>query len=177
VQALGPDGDLRSERREILLAECRRVYGCPRVAAADGGVPQRPGAPCGSAAVMFRAWRTDGDQDKIEQLVFARMDRQHTFDRLKLPSFRAVADQQVHLAGMRERASIKIQVIPAEAGTHMDLLGAFAIVGFAGDVPDIVYVELPDERQTTGDPGTVAKVPLRSRLSDPRRSRAESRGT
>ena len=35
-------------------------------------------------------------------------------------------DQLVHLADMGERASIKIHVIPAEAGAHAGLLGASA---------------------------------------------------
>jgi hypothetical protein len=50
-----------------------------------------------------------------------------------------MAGQLVHLADMGERASIKIHVIPAEAGAHMGLLGALAIAGFAGDAPAIVY--------------------------------------
>jgi hypothetical protein len=69
-------------------------------------------------------------------------------------------DQLVHLADMGERASIKIHVIPADAGAHMGLLGALAIAGFAGDAPGIVYFESPDEGQTTRDPDTVAKVTL-----------------
>ena len=69
-------------------------------------------------------------------------------------------DQLVRLADMGERASIKIHVIPAEAGAHMGLLGAFAIAGFAGDAPGIVYFESPDEGQTSRDPGTVAKINL-----------------
>jgi transcriptional regulator with XRE-family HTH domain len=128
------------------------------------------------AGALFRAWRTDDDEDKVEQLVTARIDRQRIFDRAKPPAFWAVldegvlrrrigsskvmVDQLVHLAEMGERASIKIHVIPAEAGAHMGLLGALAIAGFAGDAPGIVYFESPDEGQTTRDPGTVAKVTL-----------------
>jgi hypothetical protein len=74
------------------------------------------------------------------------MDRQQILDRPKPPSFWAVldegvlrrrtggakvmADQLVHLADMGERASIKIHVIPADAGAHMGLLGALAIAGW-----------------------------------------------
>jgi hypothetical protein len=83
------------------------------------------------ARALFRAWRTDDDEDKIVQLVTARMDRQRIFDRPGPPSFWAVLDegvlrrgiggakvmhdQLVHLADMGQRASIKIHVIPAEA--------------------------------------------------------------
>jgi hypothetical protein len=109
-------------------------------------------------------------------LVLARMARQRIFDRPKPPAFWAVLDegllrrpiggakvmhdQLVHLADMGERANIKIHVIPAEAGAHVGLLGAFATAGFAGEAPGIVYFESPDEGQTSRDPGTVAKVSL-----------------
>lgn len=33
------------------------------------------------ARALFRAWRTDDDQDKVEQLVLARIERQRIFDR------------------------------------------------------------------------------------------------
>jgi hypothetical protein len=33
------------------------------------------------ARALFRAWRTDDDEDKVEQLVGARMDRQRIFGR------------------------------------------------------------------------------------------------
>lgn len=128
------------------------------------------------ARALFKAWRTDDDGDRIEQLVAARMDRQRVFDRPKPPSFWAVLDegvlrrrigsakvmhdQLVHLADMTERANIKIHVIPAEAGAHMGLLGAFAIASFDGDAPGIVYFESPDEGQTSRDPATVAKIIL-----------------
>jgi hypothetical protein len=128
------------------------------------------------ARVLFRAWRTDDDEDKVEQLVRARMDRQRIFDRPNPPAFWAVLDesllrrriggakvmhdQLVHLADMGERATVKIHVVPAEAGAHVGLLGAFAIAGFDGDAPGIVYFESPDEGQTSRDPSTVAKVIL-----------------
>ena len=91
------------------------------------------------ARVLFRAWRTDDDEDKIEQLVAARMDRQKIFARAGAPSFWAVLDEGVlrrrvggakvmhgqllHLADMAERAAIKIHVIPAEAGAHVGCWG------------------------------------------------------
>jgi transcriptional regulator with XRE-family HTH domain len=140
------------------------------------------------ARALFRAWRTDDDADKVEQLVTARMDRQHIFDGPNPPAFWAVLDegalrriggakvmhdQLVHLADTGERATIKIHVIPAEAGAHMGLLGAFAIAGLAGDAPGIVYLESPDEGQTTRDPGAVAKVSL---IFETLRSEALPRG-
>lgn len=129
------------------------------------------------ARVLFRAWRTDDDEDRIEQLVAARMDRQKIFARAGAPSFWAVLDEGVlrrrvggakvmhdqllHLAEMAERVAIKIHVIPAEAGAHVGLLGAFAIADFGGDAPGMVYFESPDEGQTTRDPVTVATMILK----------------
>jgi transcriptional regulator with XRE-family HTH domain len=128
------------------------------------------------ARALFRAWRTDDDEDKVEQLVVARTDRQRIFDRAKPPSLWALLDegvlrrrvggakvmhdQLVHLADAGERANIKIHVIPAEAGAHMGLLGAFAIAGLGGDAPGIAYFESPDEGQTSRDPAAVAKIIL-----------------
>ena len=64
-------------------------------------------------------------------------------------------------------------MIPAEVGAHIGLLGAFAIAGFEGDAPGIVYFESPDEGQTTRDPATVAKIIL---AFDTLRSEALPRG-
>ena len=129
------------------------------------------------ARALFRAWRTDDDEDKVEQLVIARMNRQRIFDRPGPPSLWAVLDEGVlrrrvggakvmhdqlaHLADRGERANIKVHVIPAEAGAHVGLLGAFAIAGLAGDTPGIVYFETPDEGQTSRDPVRVAKIVLK----------------
>ena len=49
---------------------------------------------------------------------------------------------------MTERPTIKIHVIPAEAGAHIGLLGAFAIAASTGESPGIVYFESPDQGQT-----------------------------
>ena len=141
------------------------------------------------ARALFKAWQTTGDEDEVENLVTARIDRQHIFDRPKPPSFWAVIDegvlrrriggakvmqdQLVHLAEMTERPAIKVHVIPAEAGAHVGLLGAFAIAGFDGDAPGVVYLETPDEGQTTKDSATVAKIIL---TFDTLRSEALPRG-
>lgn len=43
----------------------------------------------------------------------------------------------------------------------MGLLGAFAIADFGGDAPGMVYLETPDEGQTTRDPVTVTQIVLK----------------
>jgi hypothetical protein len=74
---------------------------------------------------------------------------------------------------MTERPAIKVHVIPAEVGAHVGLPGAFAIAGFEGDAPGVVYLETPDEGQTTKDSATVAKIIL---TFDTLRSEALPRG-
>lgn len=141
------------------------------------------------ARVLFQAWQTTDDEDEVEDLVTARIDRQRIFDQQKPPSFWAVLDegvlrrriggpkvmrdQLVHLAEMTERSMIKVHVIPAEAGAHAGLLGAFAIAGFAGNTPGIVYLETPDEGQTIRNTATLAKIIL---TFDTLRSEALPRG-
>ena len=141
------------------------------------------------ARALFRAWQTTEDDDQVEQLITARIDRQRIFNPPHPPSFWAVIDegvirrriggpkvmhdQLVHLAEMAERPMIKVHVIPAEVGAHIGLLGAFAIAGFADDAPGIVYYESPDEGQTTTDPATVARIIL---TFDTLRSEALPRG-
>jgi hypothetical protein len=141
------------------------------------------------ARALFKAWQTTDDDDEVENLITARIDRQRIFGQPKPPSFWAVIDegvlrrriggsklmqdQLIHLAEMTERPMINVHVIPAEVGAHIGLLGAFAIAGFAGDAPGIVYFESPDEGQTTRDPVTVARIIL---TFDTLRSEALPRG-
>jgi transcriptional regulator with XRE-family HTH domain len=141
------------------------------------------------ARALFRAWRTTEDDDEIERLVSARIDRQRIVGRPKPPSFWAVIDEAVlrrrvggakvmhdqltHLAEMADRPMIKLHVIPAEVGAHVGLLGAFSVAGFANDARGTVYFDTADEGQTTTDPATVAKIIL---MFDTLRSEALPRG-
>lgn len=127
------------------------------------------------ARALFQAWQTTGDEDEVENLVTARLDRQRIYDQVKPPSLWAVIDegvlrrpiggakvmhdQLIHLAELSERPMIRVHVIPAEVGAHIGLLGAFAIADFA-DASGIVYIESPDEGQTRRDPATVANISL-----------------
>jgi hypothetical protein len=66
-------------------------------------------------------------------------------------------DQLVHLLAVSERSKIMVQVVPADAGAHVGLLGAFATASFE-NAPGIVYMESPDQGQTTEKTSVVAKV-------------------
>lgn len=128
------------------------------------------------AKVVFDAWQAiDGGAD-TDELVSARLARQAIFGRPAPPSFQAVIDETVlhrsvgsakimyaqlqHLAEMSERPRVTVQVLPADVGVHVGLLGAFAIAAFEGDTPGIVYLESPDAGETTRHTATLAKIQL-----------------
>jgi Domain of unknown function (DUF5753) len=125
------------------------------------------------ARALFIAWQSgDTSDDDVEELVSARLERQAIFDRPRPPEAWLIIDETVlhrrvgdvkttydqlsHLAAMAKRSNITIQVVPAEAGAHVGLLGAFAIA--TGNGADTVYTESPDEGQTTASPAVVAKL-------------------
>jgi hypothetical protein len=123
------------------------------------------------ARALFEAWRL-ADGDELDQLVRGRMERQLIFEQPDPPSLWVIVDEAVlrrrigsekimhdqlaHLADMAGRPNVTVQVVPAEIGAHVGLLGGFviAIVDGAG----IVYMESPDQGQTTQTPSVVANV-------------------
>ena len=125
------------------------------------------------ARALFLAWRGADSDDELDRLVGARIERQSMFQRPSPPSLWAVIDegvlrrciggekimhdQLVHLLAVSERSKIMVQVVPADAGAHVGLLGAFATASFE-NAPGIVYMESPDQGQTTEKTSVVAKV-------------------
>jgi transcriptional regulator with XRE-family HTH domain len=140
------------------------------------------------ARALFQAWRSARTDAELDQLVSARIERQLIFERPNPPSLWAVIDEGVltrcvgspqtmrdqlaHLLDVSDRLRITIQVVPAGAGAHAGLLGAFAIAGF-GDAPGLVYLESPDQGQTTQRSSVVVKV---SETFDTLRAEALPRG-
>jgi transcriptional regulator with XRE-family HTH domain len=123
---------------------------------------------------VYDAWcAVDGNGDTDDH-VAARLARQDIFERPMPPSFgvvidetvlhrciggsRVMHDQLLHLAGMSERARVTVQVLPADVGANVGLLGAFAIAGFDDATPGMVYFESPDEGETTRHPDRVARI-------------------
>jgi hypothetical protein len=116
------------------------------------------------------------------------MERQSIFERPRPPTLwvildegvlhrcigseKIMHDQRAHLAGMSERSKITIQVVPAEVGAHVGLLGALAIAS-ADSAPGTVYMESPDRGRTTETPSVFAKV---SETFDTLRAEALPRG-
>ena len=76
--------------------------------------------------------------------------------RRRIGSAKIMYDQLTHLADLADRPKATVQVVPAEAGAHVGLLGGFAIASVDG--AGIVYMESPDQGQTTQTPSVVAKV-------------------
>ena len=52
-------------------------------------------------------------------------------------------EQLLHVADLSERPRVSVQVLPAEAGAHVGLLGGFDMAGFGDASPGIVYLESP----------------------------------
>ena len=127
------------------------------------------------ARALFQAWRSADTDDELDQLVSARMARQSILDRAKPPALWIVIDEAVlhrcigspeitrdqllRLADLAQRPKVTIQVVPGEVGAHVGLLGAFAIATF-DHAPAIVYMESPDQGQTTDKHATVAAISL-----------------
>ncbi len=140
------------------------------------------------ARALFLAWHGSDSDDQVDQLVNARIERQAIFRPPDPPSLWAVLDEGVlrrrigsgptmrdqllHLLAVSERSTITVQVVPAEAGAHVGLLGAFSIAAFV-NAPGIVYLDTPDQGQIMERPSAVAKV---SGIFDQVRAEALPRG-
>jgi hypothetical protein len=139
------------------------------------------------ARALFEAWRTADSADELDQLVGVRLERQSIFERPDPPllwvivdegvlrrrvgSEKIIHDQLIHLADIADRPKITVQVVPAEVGAHVGLLGAFAIASV--DAASTVYLEGPNQGQITETPSMVATV---SATFDTLRAEALPRG-
>jgi len=129
------------------------------------------------ASALFRAWQSGGTTDKeIEELVGARLERQGVLDQARPPelwvlideavlhrrigSDKVMHDQLLQLADASCRPSITVQVVPAEAGPHAGLLGAFIIAGFDDGAPSMLYAETVAEGQILEASRLVSKAAL-----------------
>ena len=117
----------------------------------------------------------DTTEDQLEELVSARIGRQAIFDLPTPPKLWVVIDETVlhrligsrkimydqlaQLADTSRRPSVTVQVVPAVIGAHAGLLGGFAIASF-GKAPGTVYMETPDQGQTTELSSVVEKLSL-----------------
>jgi hypothetical protein len=126
------------------------------------------------ARALFRVWQTTAKDDALEEQVQARIARQAIFDRPAPPVLCALIDEMVlhrciggqetmreqldYLLQFGSRPLVRIHVVPAEVGAHVGLLGAFAIAGFPDREAGIVYLESPDDGETSKDPAKAFKI-------------------
>jgi transcriptional regulator with XRE-family HTH domain len=119
------------------------------------------------------AVRPGGRRDDLDEQVAARMERQTILERADPPQLWTVLDEGVlhrciggpkvmhgqleHLADAAENPLTTIQIIPASAGGHAGLLGAFVIADLDGS-PGMVYLETSAEGQVTDSPAILAHV-------------------
>lgn len=128
----------------------------------------------GYAHAVYEAWQAVDGAEDFETDIAARLARQEIFDRASPPSFGVVIDETVlhrcigspkvmqdqllRLVELSERPRITIQILPTNVGAHVGLLGAFAIAGFANDMPGMVYFESPDEGEVVRQPDRIARM-------------------
>jgi hypothetical protein len=110
--------------------------------------------------------------DELEEMVSARIERHAILDepepsllwviidetvlRRRIGGSKIMYGQLSCLAAQAKRPNITVQVLPGEVGAHVGLMGGFAIA--SGNGTDTVYMESPDEGQTTEAPSVVAKL-------------------
>lgn len=127
-------------------------------------------------------------EEQLDELVAARLERQAILSRPNPPTLwvvldemvlhrlvgtrRVTHDQLLHLADTSHRSNVAIQVVPTEVGMHAGLLGGFAIAAFDNE-PSTVYMESPDQGQTTQLPSVVRRL---ARTFDTLRADALPRG-
>jgi len=110
------------------------------------------------ARALFLA--AGADQDRADDLVTVRLDRQAILDRPDPPhvvavidesvlhrligSAQVMADQLAHLAEQCERPDASIQVLPSETGANAGLSGAFDLASSDG-APDVLRMEAVED--------------------------------
>ncbi|GGO85026.1 helix-turn-helix domain-containing protein [Wenjunlia tyrosinilytica] len=116
------------------------------------------------------------DEDRLDERVAARMERQRILERENPPLLwvvlsEAVLHQEIgasevmrrqlkHLLGFRDSKWVNVQVLPFTAGAHAGLLGSFTVLRF-DDHPDIAYTEDYERGHMTANPQDVKDRSLR----------------
>jgi transcriptional regulator with XRE-family HTH domain len=114
-------------------------------------------------------------EDRLDDVVSARMERQEILDRSRPPELwvmldeavlnrligtrKTMYDQLLQLADMSCRPRVTVQVVPAALGAHAGLLGAFIVADFEG-APSTLYAETAVEGQTIEKQTLVSKAAL-----------------
>jgi transcriptional regulator with XRE-family HTH domain len=114
------------------------------------------------------------DDERIEELVGARLDLQQVFTRAKHPAIllavfdeavlrRRVGSEEVmhrqltHIVELGQRQNIGVQVVPASHGCNAGHVGAFTIASLP-DAPDVLLTEGAVRDTTTDDPSQLLQA-------------------
>ena len=132
--------------------------------------------------------RPNTTADELDELTVARIGRQVVLDRTIPPllwvlmdeavlhrqvtSAKVMHEQLIHLAEMSERPNITVEIVPASAGAHTGLLGAFAIAE-ADETARVGYLETVTDGLIVESSSVVAELML---TFDTLRSEALTRG-
>ena len=124
------------------------------------------------ARAILTAALPDEPAERIEEHVEARLQRQEIFQRKDAPLFCAVMDESVlrRPVGSREimaaqldqllaaaaRNRTTVLIVPASAGAHIGLSGAFAVAQFH-EAASVSYLDTAAQGQITSDPATVRR--------------------
>jgi transcriptional regulator with XRE-family HTH domain len=124
----------------------------------------------GYARAMLHGALPDASEEQVEEQVSARLQRQEILERRDPPMLWAIMDEGTlrRLVGttkiMREQLDhlieaagspkVKVLVVPASAGPHVGLSGAFAIAEFR-EGPDVVYLDTAAQGQIADHPDIV----------------------
>ncbi|GHJ34534.1 helix-turn-helix transcriptional regulator [Streptomyces sp. TS71-3] len=127
------------------------------------------------ARAVFRAYRPTAEEEVIDELVAARLDRTRLLDDPTTPMLWAVLDEAVlrrrvggaavmaealgHVAAVARRHRAIVQVIPFTVGAHACLDGALKLMSFP-DAPKLAYVDGPSMGKLIDDPAKVSRYQL-----------------
>ncbi|MGW1035958.1 helix-turn-helix domain-containing protein [Streptomyces antibioticus] len=122
------------------------------------------------ARAVFRAYRPTAPEEKLDELVAARMERARILDDPTDPLLWVVLDEAAlrrrtggpkvmaealhHIADLARRNRAIVQVLPFEAGAHASMEGAIKLMDFE-DAPTLLYFEGVGSGHLEDDPGTV----------------------
>jgi transcriptional regulator with XRE-family HTH domain len=122
------------------------------------------------ARALLRGVLPDANGDEVEQQASARVQRQEILRRQDPPMLWAIMDEGAlrrrvgdasimreqldHLIEVSRSPKIKVLVVPASAGAHVGLSGAFVIAEFR-EGPDVVYLDTAAQGQIADHPDIV----------------------
>jgi transcriptional regulator with XRE-family HTH domain len=125
------------------------------------------------ARELVRVVHPTATEERVDELVEARLKRQRMFDGPDAPNTLVVLDEAVlhrrigsaeimgeqllHLAEMSKRPTVSVQVIETRSGAHPGLAGSFQIASVHGK-PDMMLIEAVGEDQTVERAALIQRV-------------------